>query len=265
MDLLFLADTVDSSFFQQAWHIVTHLQEHVQRGVDFLGPWNVTLILFLIIFCETGLVVMPWLPGDSLLFVAGALCGPENGIHYKWGESLTDTISYNWGAIKYAAQHGQLTLITLFLLLPLAAVVGDNLNYWIGRYTGPKVFKKQKSLFFNADILHRTHLFYEKHGAKMVLLARFVPLVRTFAPYVAGVGKMDYRRFFLFGIVGSFLWVFICCSAGFLFGNIEWVKEHFEIIVLAVIGISIAPAIMAWMQARKEMKRQAAAGTDRNS
>ncbi len=172
---------------------------------------------------------MPWLPGDSLLFVAGSLCSAVAGSKLSFG--------------------------LLFILLPIAAILGDNLNYWIGRYTGPKVFKKQKSLFFNADILHRTQMFYEKHGGKMVMLARFVPLVRTFAPFVAGVGKMDYHRFVIFGIVGSFLWVGVCCGAGMLFGNIPWVKEHFEIIVLAVIGISIMPAIMAWMQARREMKR----------
>ena len=121
------------------------------------------------------------------------------------------------------------------------------------------MFKREKSIFFNAEVLHRTQAFYERHGGKMVMLARFVPLVRTFAPFVAGVGRMDYRRFFGYGMAGAFVWVAICCIIGFLFGNIPWVKEHFEIIVLAVIGISIAPAIMAWMQARREVKRGAAA------
>ncbi|HEX2751340.1 MAG TPA: VTT domain-containing protein [Verrucomicrobiales bacterium] len=248
----------DMNFFQQAWDVITNLQQYVQWWVEAVGPWNLTLILFLIIFSETGLVVMPWLPGDSLLFVAGALCGPKEGIQYTSAGSFSDSLSQNWEAIKYAAQHGQLTLLTLVLLLPLAAILGDNLNYWIGHYFGPRIFKKPKSVFFNADILHRTQGFYDKHGTKMVLLARFVPLVRTFAPFVAGVGQMNYKKFFAYGGVGAFLWVFVCCTAGFLFGNISWVKEHFEIIVIAVICISVAPAIMAWVQARKEMKRQAA-------
>jgi membrane-associated protein len=257
MDYSFLADASNTSFFHQVWDVITNLQDHAQHYVDKIGPWNLTLVLFLIIFSETGLVVMPWLPGDSLLFVAGALCGPREGIQYKGYDSFADTISGNWEAIKYAANHGQLTLLTLLMLLPFAAILGDNLNYWIGHYFGPRIFKKEKSVFFNTDILHRTQAFYVKHGTKMVLLARFVPLVRTFAPFVAGVGRMDYRKFFAYGAVGAFLWVFICCGAGFLFGNIGIVKEHFEIIVLAVICISLAPAVMAWMQARKEMKRQA--------
>jgi len=233
MDLLQLADAVssDMSFFPKVWHIITNLQEYVVKWVGEIGPNNLTAILCLIIFCETGLVVMPWLPGDSLLFVAGSLCAQVAG--------------------------AQLSFVALIILLPIAAILGDNLNYWIGRYTGPKVFKKQKSIFFNAEILHRTQAFYEKHGGKMVLFARFVPLVRTFAPFVAGVGKMDYRRFVTFGILGSFLWVGICCGAGAAFGNVPWVKDHFEIIVLCVIAISIMPAIMAWMQARRQMKEAA--------
>jgi membrane-associated protein len=275
MDLFQIADALspDANFFQQVWHVINNLQESVQELVKTVGSGNLTAILFLIIFCETGLVVMPWLPGDSLLFVAGALCGPEDGIAYNWDKSngFFANIGDNLAAIKYAALNGQLTLSTLLLLLPLAAIVGDNLNYWIGRYIGPKIFKKKKSLFFNAEILHRTQLFYEKHGGKMVLLARFVPLVRTFAPFVAGVGKMDYKRFFGFGVIGAFLWVFVCCSAGFLCGNVPVVKNNFEIIVLCVIIISILPAIMAWMQARKQMKepareaKEAAANTAGNS
>jgi membrane-associated protein len=235
-DILANADT---NILQDFWNIVTNLQKHVEIWVIELGPWTVTGILCLIIFCETGLVVMPWLPGDSLLFVAGSLCAPV----------IAEPLNFFWLAI----------------LLPISAILGDNLNYWIGRYAGPKVFKKKKSFFFNADILIRTQSFYDKHGGKMVMLARFVPLVRTFAPFVAGVGKMDYRKFVGFGIVGAFIWVLVCAGAGMLFGNIEWVKDHFEIIVLAVIGISIAPAILAWMQARAEMKREQRAATDAKS
>ena len=239
MDHTCLANAADMNFFQLVWDIVTNLQQYVQWWVDQIGPWNLTLILFLVIFCETGLVVMPWLPGDSLLFVAGSLCSVAGG--------------------------AKLHFALLCVLLPLAAIVGDNLNYWIGRWMGPRIFKKEKSFLFNTDILQRTHTFYERHGRKTVILARFVPLVRTFAPFVAGVGKMDYLAFLLYGIIGAFAWVFICAGAGMLFGNIPWVKEHFEIIVIAVIGISVAPAIMAWMQARREMKRLAAAEAAGNS
>jgi membrane-associated protein len=252
------ADAADMNIFQLGWDIVTNLQQYVQWWVEDIGSVKLTAILFLIIFCETGLVVMPWLPGDSLLFVAGALCAPKEGLKFTEGTPWYESIAH-------AAQNGQLNLALLCVLLPLAAILGDNLNYWVGRYIGPRVFKKQKSFFFNADILHRTQKFYDKHGGKMVMLARFVPLVRTFAPFVAGVGKMDYRRFFGYGVLGAFIWVVACCGAGFFFGNIPWVKERFELIVLAVIGISVAPAIFAWMQARAEMKREKAAGGGSNS
>src|SRR5687768_7016746 len=178
MDHICLADAADMNFFQLVWDIVTNLQQYVQWWVDQIGPWNLTFILFLIIFCETGLVVMPWLPGDSLLFVAGSLCSGVAG--------------------------AKLNFAVLCVMLPLAAIIGDNLNYWIGRWIGPRIFKKQKSFLFNADILQRTHTFYERHGRKTVILARFVPLVRTFAPFVAGVGKMEYITFLLYGIIGAF-------------------------------------------------------------
>jgi membrane-associated protein len=242
------ASAADMSFFQLIWDIVTNLQQYVQWWVDQIGPWNLTLILLLVIFCETGLVVMPWLPGDSLLFVAGALCTPREGLRFNDSEAW-------WETLAQAIPNGQLNLAVLLVFLPLAAIVGDNLNYWIGRFIGPRVFKKEKSIFFNADVLRRTHNFYEKHGRKTVVLARFVPLVRTFAPFVAGVGKMDYLSFLLYGIIGAFVWVFVCCTAGFLFGNIPWVKDHFEVIVLAVIAISLMPAVIAWFGARREFKR----------
>jgi len=213
---------------QQAWNFISHLQDYLGRWTKEYGE-QTYWFLFLIIFSETGLVVFPFLPGDSLLFVAGALC---------------------------ADAGANLNLPVICVILPVAAILGDNLNYWIGRWIGPKVFKKEKSIFFNADILQRTHVFYERHGRKTVILARFVPLVRTFAPFVAGVGKMDYISFLLYGIIGAFAWVFICAGAGYLFGNMPFVKEHFELIILAVIGISIAPAILAWMQARRAMKRE---------
>lgn len=218
---------------EQIWKVITNLQEYVEKWSDQLGPW-MYCILFLIIFCETGLVVMPWLPGDSLLFVAGALCASDGG--------------------------EKLSIVLLWILLPLAAISGDNVNYWIGRSIGPRIFKREKSIFFNAEILHRTQVFYNRHGGKMVVLARFVPLVRTFAPFVAGIGQMNYPKFVGFGMIGAAFWVLVCTTAGYAFGNIPWVKEHFEIIVLAVIAISIMPAVMAWVQARGEMKRQRETG-----
>jgi membrane-associated protein len=209
---------------QQAWHIVTHLQEYLAQWTETYGIW-IYAILFLIIFCETGLVVMPFLPGDSLLFTAGALCSPSVG--------------------------EKLNLGVLCLLLPAAAILGDNLNYWIGRSLGPKVFSREKSVFFNTEILHRTQEFYDKHGKKMVILARFVPLIRTFAPFVAGVGKMNYRTFFLYGVVGAFFWVGVCAGAGYALGNTPWVKKNFEVMILAVIGVSLLPAVIAWWGGRK--------------
>jgi len=213
-------------FFHQAWDIISNLQNYLEVWTGRYGNL-IYLILFLIIFCETGLVVMPFLPGDSLLFAAGALCAPS---------------------------VGKLNIAILGVLLPVAAIIGDNVNYWIGRYLGPKVFKKQKSIFFNTEILHKTQSFYAKHGRKMVVLARFVPLVRTFAPFVAGVGKMHYAVFLSYGIIGAFLWVWICSGAGYFLGNLPWVKEHFEIIVLGVIAISLLPAVFGWISALRQAK-----------
>ncbi len=210
-------------YLKTAWEFISNLQEHLGTWAGQYGGW-VYAILFLIIFCETGLVVMPFLPGDSLLFAAGALCAP---------------------------QEGKMSIGMLCILLPIAAIVGDNLNYWIGRYMGPKVFKKQKSIFFNTEILNKTQLFYDKHGKKMVMLARFIPLVRTFAPFVAGVGKMNYRVFLIYGIIGAFIWVGVCAGAGYFIGNLPWVKKNFEFIILLVIAISLLPAVIGWWQARK--------------
>jgi len=218
----------DMELIQQAWHIISHLQDYLSQWTSEYGDLTYG-ILFLIIFCETGLVIAPFLPGDSLLFVAGSLC---------------------------SSAGANLSLPILCVILPVAAITGDNLNYWIGRFIGPRVFKKEKSVFFNTEILHRTHTFYEKHGRKTVILARFVPLVRTFAPFVAGVGKMDYIAFLLYGIIGAFMWVFICAGAGYVFGNTQFVKDHFELIILAVIAISISPAAIAWIQTRRVIKRE---------
>lgn len=226
---LLLSNILLMEILSQAWEVISHLQDYREKWTTQYGSWMYG-ILFLIIFCETGLVVMPFLPGDSLLFATGALCGQ--------------------GA-------GKLDIWWVLVLLPVAAIIGDSVNYWTGRFLGPKVFKRNKSLLFNSDILHKTQSFYERHGRKMVIMARFVPLIRTFAPFVAGVGKMNYPIFLTYGILGAYIWVGVCAGAGYYFGNMPWVKEHFELIVLAVIGISVLPAILAWFGSKRESKSPA--------
>ncbi len=203
---------------------VLHPQPHLEALTMSLGPWFY-LLLFGIIFCETGLVVTPFLPGDSLLFAVGALA---------------------------ADSQSSLSLPLLFGLLVVAAVVGDAVNYALGYRLGPKVFKYEQSWFFNKKHLLRAQAFYEKYGSKTIILARFVPIVRTFAPFVAGIGKMRYARFFLYNCVGAVAWVSICLESGYLFGGLTWVKEHFEMVVLAIVFISVLPMIveflLAWRQ-----------------
>ncbi|MGE4170622.1 MAG: VTT domain-containing protein [Candidatus Margulisiibacteriota bacterium] len=172
------------------------------------------LILFAIIFCETGLVIAPFLPGDSLLFAAGAF-----------------------------SATGSLNGILLFFLLSLASVLGDNLNYWIGRFLGNAVAQSQSRLI-NKKHIEKTHAFFEEHGDKVVIFARFLPIVRTFAPFVAGIGRMQYRTFFAYSCVGGVLWVGVCLAAGYFFGNLLIVKNNFGLVILAIILISLLPAIL---------------------
>lgn len=193
------------------------LDKTLEHWATHYEGW-IYLILFLIIFCETGLVIMPFLPGDSLLFAAGVI-----------------------------ATKGEVSLPVLLAILPLAAILGDNLNYFTGRALGPKVFNKQGSRWFSTKTLVKTQAFYDKHGTKTVMLARFIPLVRTFAPFVAGVGRMYYPRFMIFGVIGAFVWVIVCCGAGFLLADNSMVKEHFEMVVLAIIGISLMPPLIGWL------------------
>ncbi len=207
----------------EVWHILTHINENLERWVGLYGT-RIYVVLGLIIFCETGLVIMPFLPGDSLLFAAGALTSGQ-------GEKLSLTV--------------------LWIVLPLAAIVGDNLNYWIGRGLGPKVFARPKSTIFNPRTLDKTQAFYRKHGRKTILLARFIPLMRTFAPFVAGVGRMDYLRFLLYSILGAFIWVIVCTTAGHFFGNIPVVKENFELVVVGIIVVSILMPVLGWWKARQ--------------
>lgn len=210
-------------YFTDAWHILTNLNEHLEQWVGMYGT-QIHVVLALIIFCETGLVVMPFLPGDSLLFAAGALTAGS-------GETLS--------------------LGLLWVVLPLAAILGDNLNYWIGRALGPKVFRRPNSAIFKPETLHKTQAFYGRHGRKTILLARFIPLMRTFAPFVAGVGRMDYGRFLFYSVLGAFLWVILCTSAGHFFGQIPLVKANFELIVAGVVAVSILMPLIGWWRARR--------------
>lgn len=191
--------------------------------IYFHGPW-LYLVLGLIIFCETGLVVTPILPGDSLLFTMGALAATEGST---------------------------LSLPLLMVLLIGAAVLGDAVNYAIGYRVGPRVFQFESSRFFNRKHLLRTREFYEKYGSKTIVLARFVPIVRTFAPFVAGIGKMRYRRFAFYNIVGGVAWVSLCLVAGYLFGNVPFVSKHFELVLVSIILISVLPMAVEFVLARR--------------
>jgi membrane-associated protein len=208
----------------QLLEYVLHPQHHLQAMTEMMGLWFY-LLLFAIIFCETGLVVTPFLPGDSLLFAVGAV-----------------------------AAGSSLSMPLLFGLLVVAAVIGDAVNYAIGYQLGPKVFKYERSRLFNKDHLLRAQAFYEKYGSKTIILARFVPIVRTFAPFVAGIGKMRYPRFFLYNCVGAVAWVAICLWSGYFFGELPWVKQHFELVVLAIVFISVLPMIVEFFLARRQRR-----------
>jgi membrane-associated protein len=195
--------------------IILHLDAHLLALTQQYGIW-VYAILFLIIYSETGLVIAPFLPGDSLLFVAGALCG-----------------------------MGALQLEWLVPLLVLAAFSGDNTNYWIGRLVGMQLLKRASARLIRREHIDKTHAFYEKHGGKTVILARFLPIIRTFAPFVAGIGMMHYRQFVLFSALGGVLWITSLSVAGYLFGNIPVVKNNLTLIILGIIIVSLLPAIKA--------------------
>lgn len=207
-------------FIKDILDFFLHLDNKLEDIIKNYGLWTY-LILFLIIFCETGLVVTPFLPGDSLLFAAGT----------------------------FAAGRG-LNVWLLFILLSVAAIIGDTVNYWIGHYIGPKVFYKENVRFLNKKHLERTHEFYERYGGKTIIIARFIPIIRTFAPFVAGVGSMTYWRFITYNIVGGILWVGICVFAGFFFGNIPIVKNNFSIVIIVIIFISVLPVIIEFIRHR---------------
>ena len=215
--------------------VVLHLDRHLAEIIQSYGTWTYGL-LFTIVFLETGLVVTPFLPGDSLLFAAGSFAA----LHQPDGRPV-------------------LGFWLLFVLLSAAAILGDTLNYSIGAYLGPKVFHFEKSRFFNPEHLRKTHAFYEKYGGKTIIIARFVPIVRTFAPFVAGIGAMSYARFLAYNVIGGLLWVTICLSAGYFFGNLPFVKKNFSLVILAIIIISVLPAFFEYLKHRAETKRQQAA------
>ena len=203
------------------WDFVVHLDAHLATFVAQHGAW-VYALLFLIIFVETGVVVMPFLPGDSLLFVVGAL-----------------------------AAAGGMDIALVMALLIAAALCGDNVNYWIGRWAGPKVFRLEDSRWFNRQHLARTHEFYDRHGGQAIILARFVPIVRTYVPFVAGVGAMSYARFLAFSVAGALLWVLSLCLAGYWFGNIPAVKQNLGAVILAIVILSVIPMAVALLRARR--------------
>jgi membrane-associated protein len=205
--------------------IFLHLDQHLNVIIREYGLWTY-LLLFLIIFCETGLVVTPILPGDSLLFAAGAF-----------------------------AALGALDPLWLLALLAIAAVAGDTVNYWIGKWIGPRVFQQEKIRFLKKEYLIRTHEFYERHGGKTIIIARFIPIIRTFAPFVAGIGEMTYIRFISYNIIGGIAWIAIFILGGYFFGNLPLVKKNFTLVIMAIILISVMPGVIEFLRQRKAAVR----------
>lgn len=201
--------------------LILHLDQHLRELVQAHGAW-VYGILFLIVFLETGVVVTPFLPGDSLLFVAGTV-----------------------------AAAGDLNVHTLVILLIVAAVAGDSLNFSIGRYLGQRLFQHDDSMFFKRAHVDRAHAFFERHGGKAIIIARFVPIIRTYVPFVAGIGVMDYRRFLAFNVAGGVLWVTLLTYAGYFFGNLPVVKNNLTAVILGIIVISVIPALVEYFRARR--------------
>ena len=202
--------------------ILLHLDKYLDIMIQTMGLWSY-VILFLIIFCETGLVVTPVLPGDSLLFAVGTF-----------------------------AAIGSFNITTVLLLLTFAAIAGNTTNYCIGNYLGPKVFHYEDSRFLKKKHLERTHQFYEKYGGKTIIIARFIPVVRTFAPFVAGIGRMTYRKFISYDLIGGTSWIFSLTLAGYFFGNIPLVRKNFSFVVMAIIAISVMPGVIEYLRHRNK-------------
>ncbi len=207
------------------FEFIIHIDVHLSEIIQSYGVWTY-LILFLIIFCETGLVVTPFLPGDSLLFAAGTF-----------------------------AARGDFNVMWLCILLSIAAILGDTVNYWIGSFVGPKIFHKEHVRFLNKEYLDRTHKFYEKYGGKTIIIARFVPIIRTFAPFVAGIGSMTYWHFISYNVIGGIVWIVAFVFAGFYFGNIPMVKNNFTMVIFAIIIISILPGVIEFIRQHRMNKK----------
>jgi membrane-associated protein len=201
--------------------ILLHLDKHLNHWADFFGVW-LYVVLFAIVFCETGLVVTPFLPGDSLLFAVGALA---------------------------ASSGSNLSLPVLVVLLIAAAILGDAANYTAGYWIGPRVFSSDRSWLFNRKHLLRTQDFYDRHGGKTIILARFIPIIRTFAPFVAGIGKMQYGRFAFFNVIGGVVWVLTFLLGGYFLGGMPVVKDNFPIVIFAIIGVSVLPMVVEYVRA----------------
>ncbi len=213
--------------FSQVIDIFLHLDTHLNAWAAMMGPW-LYVVLFAVIFCETGLVVTPFLPGDSLLFASGALASMEG------------------------------SPINLWVLIPaifVAAVLGDTVNYEIGKWLGPKVFNRKDSWLLNQDHLRKAHAFYEKYGGKTIILARFIPIIRTFAPFVAGIGKMTYLHFISYNVIGGLVWVLLFVCGGYWFADLPLVQNHFHYVIVAIIVISVLPAIYEFWAERRKLKR----------
>jgi membrane-associated protein len=198
-----------------------HLDVHLGNVISHYGTLTYA-ILFTVIFCETGLVVTPFLPGDSLIFAVGTF-----------------------------AALGKLDIYIVFGLLCIAAVLGDTVNYWIGHFIGPKIFEQEKIKFLKKEHLERTHQFYEKHGGVTIIIARFIPIIRTFAPFVAGIGSMTYPKFILYNIIGGVLWVALFTFGGYFFGNLSFVKSNFSLVIIAIILISVMPGVIEYFRQKK--------------
>jgi membrane-associated protein len=201
---------------------ILHLDTHLDQIIQQFGMWTY-LILFAIVFCETGLVVTPFLPGDSLLFAVGA----------------------------FTARPDSLQLLPSLLVLIAAAILGDTVNYWVGARVGPAVFQRENVRFLNKKHLQRTHEFYERHGGKTIILARFIPIIRTFAPFVAGIGSMSYLRFLAYNVVGGVAWVLLFVLGGHFFGNLPLVKRNFTLVIMAIIVISVLPGVFEYFRQRR--------------
>jgi membrane-associated protein len=201
---------------------ILHIEVHLDYLIQTYHTWTY-LLLFLIIFCETGVVVLPFLPGDSLLFAIGAF-----------------------------AARGSFDFWAITICLLVAAILGDSVNYMLGRYVGPKIFYKNDSKFFNKSHLIKAQSFYDKYGAKTIIIARFIPIVRTFAPFVAGIGEMTYKKFMTYNVVGAALWILLFIPLGYFFGNLPFVQSNFKLVMIAIILVSVLPAVVEFIRERNK-------------